>query len=317
MKELSIKTQKNINIKNEKGSITLYTIISILFFLIIVSGLYINSSYKVQKQNKEIQKIQKSYEKTDINTVYEEALSNYDYPLLKDEVEVTYYANGGSGEPDMQTQEKNKPLTLSITVPTREGYHFLGWSTDKSSTSAQYQPGETLNLDSSIILYAVWEKHDFSNNTGICTICTYDARIAGTTTLNINWNFSSMVAQDTGFDLAIGSGTFVPGFEEGLIGAKVGETVTIDVTFPETYSQNPDLAGQLTQFVVTINSIKVPVTIDMLNDEQVAEYFGDTYEITTVQGLSDYATGYVEEQAVTSCIIEYMLTNSTVDVPEN
>lgn len=122
---------------------------------------------------------------------------------------------------------------------------------------------------------------------------------------------------DTGFDLSIGSGTFVPGFEEGLIGAKVGETVTIDVTFPETYSQNPDLAGQLTQFVVTINSIKVPVTIDMLNDEQVAEYFGDTYEITTVQGLSDYATGYVEEQAVTSCIIEYMLTNSTVDVPED
>ena len=122
---------------------------------------------------------------------------------------------------------------------------------------------------------------------------------------------------DTGFDLSIGSGTFVPGFEEGLIGAKVGETVTIDVTFPETYSNNPDLAGQLTQFVVTINSIKVPVTIDMLNDEQVAEYFADTYEITTVQELSDYATGYVEEQAVTSCIIEYMLTNSTVDVPED
>ena len=122
---------------------------------------------------------------------------------------------------------------------------------------------------------------------------------------------------DTGYDLAIGSGTFVPGFEEGLIGAKVGETVTIDVTFPETYSNNPDLAGQLTQFVVTINSIKVPVTIDMLNDEQVAEYFADTYEISTVQELSDYATGYVEEQAVTSCIIEYMLTNSTVEVPED
>ncbi len=122
---------------------------------------------------------------------------------------------------------------------------------------------------------------------------------------------------DTGYDLAIGSGAFVPGFEEGLIGAKVGETVTIDVTFPETYTNNPDLAGQLTQFVVTINSIKVPVTIDMLNDEQVAEYFGDTYEITTVQELSDYAVGYVEEQAVTSSIIEYMLTNSTVEVPED
>ncbi len=122
---------------------------------------------------------------------------------------------------------------------------------------------------------------------------------------------------DTGHDLEIGSGSFVPGFEEGLIGVKVGETVTIDVTFPDPYANNPDLAGQLTQFVVTINSIKVPVTIDLLTDEQVDEKFSEGYDIHTVSELSDYAWNYVENQAVTSCIIEYMLTNSTVDIPED
>lgn len=119
-----------------------------------------------------------------------------------------------------------------------------------------------------------------------------------------------------GTDLGIGSGTFVPGFEEGLIGAKVGETVTIDVTFPENYG-NADLAGQLTQFVVTINSIKAPVTIDMLTDEEVAESFGDLYQITTVDGLKEYALGYVEEQTVTSSLIEQITGNSTVTIPED
>lgn len=119
-----------------------------------------------------------------------------------------------------------------------------------------------------------------------------------------------------GTDLGIGSGTFVPGFEEGLIGAKVGETVTIDVTFPENYG-NADLAGQLTQFVVTINSIKAPVTVDMLTDEEVADNFGELYQITTVDGLKEYALGYVEEQAVNGSIIEQVIANSTVTIPED
>lgn len=126
--------------------------------------------------------------------------------------------------------------------------------------------------------------------------------------------FEGGTAQGT--DLGIGSGTFIPGFEEGLIGAKVGETVTIDVTFPENYG-NADLAGQPTKFVVTINSIKTPTTLEMVTDEMVAANFAENYGLTTVDQLVDYATGYVEEQAVTSSIIEYMMNNSTVTVPED
>lgn len=54
--------------------------------------------------------------------------------------------------------------------------------------------------------------------------------------------------------LEIGSGTFIPGFEDGLIGKKLNETVDLDLTFPEEY-QNEDLAGQAVVFTVSINSI--------------------------------------------------------------
>ncbi len=56
-------------------------------------------------------------------------------------------------------------------------------------------------------------------------------------------------------DLTIGSGQFIPGFEEGLIDVKVGETIDLNLTFPEKYENNPDLAGKDVVFTVTVNEI--------------------------------------------------------------
>ncbi len=58
-----------------------------------------------------------------------------------------------------------------------------------------------------------------------------------------------------GYDLEIGSGSFIPGFEEGLVGVKPGESVNLDLTFPENYG-SADLAGQDVVFKVTVNYIK-------------------------------------------------------------
>jgi trigger factor len=58
-----------------------------------------------------------------------------------------------------------------------------------------------------------------------------------------------------GYDLEIGSGTFISGFEDGLIGVAVGDTVDLNLTFPENYS-NEELAGQDVVFTVTVNEIK-------------------------------------------------------------
>ncbi len=62
---------------------------------------------------------------------------------------------------------------------------------------------------------------------------------------------------DSGYDLVIGSGTFIPGFEDGLIGAEVGSTVDVNLTFPEDYGAE-ELAGVDVVFTVTINSISAP-----------------------------------------------------------
>ncbi len=78
-----------------------------------------------------------------------------------------------------------------------------------------------------------------------------------------------------GYVLEIGSHSFISGFEEGLVGAKVGETLDLNLTFPEEY-HSAELAGQDVVFTVTVNEIVEPaaVDIDSLTDDYVSENFG-------------------------------------------
>lgn len=59
----------------------------------------------------------------------------------------------------------------------------------------------------------------------------------------------------SGVDLEIGSGTYIDGFESGLVGVKIGDTVDLDLTFPEDYGAE-DLAGQDVVFTVTVNYVQ-------------------------------------------------------------
>ena len=72
------------------------------------------------------------------------------------------------------------------------------------------------------------------------------------------------------YDLVIGSHSFIDGFEDGLIGAKVGETRTLDLTFPDPYPNDPNLSGAPVQFEVTVHTIKSTV-YPALTDELAAE----------------------------------------------
>ena len=70
------------------------------------------------------------------------------------------------------------------------------------------------------------------------------------------------------FDLEIGSNQFIPGFETGLIGAKIGSTVDLNLTFPKEYN-SPDLAGKAVVFTVTVNFVKTKEEL------KPSEYFKD------------------------------------------
>ena len=71
-------------------------------------------------------------------------------------------ANGGTGAPNSQIKEPNKDITLSTTKPSKTGYTFIGWSTNKNSSTAEYQPGAIYSNNESVTLYAVWKINSYS-----------------------------------------------------------------------------------------------------------------------------------------------------------
>lgn len=85
-----------------------------------------------------------------------------------------------------------------------------------------------------------------------------------------------------GYDLTIGSNSFIEGFEDGLIGKKVGDTVQVKTTFPDPYPNNPDYAGKKAVFTVTINSIRGDKVLPELTDDFV------TTNLTSYQSLDEY-----------------------------
>lgn len=99
----------------------------------------------------------------------------------------------------------------------------------------------------------------------------------------------------TGYQLVIGSNSFIDGFEDQLIGAKVGKETEVDVTFPDDYS-NSDVAGKDAVFTVTVNAI--------LNDEKTTPEYNDAFvkdytngEYTTTKDYDEYIWKSLKTQA--------------------
>jgi len=119
---------------------------------------------------------------------------------------------------------------------------------------------------------------------------------------------------DSGAELVIGSGSFIDGFEEGLIGVTPGETVDLNLTFPEVY-HNPDMAGKSVVFTVTVNYIFPG--LDEMRDGMVANIgFPD---VDTVEELRQYVNDYLQESAETTylyntqdAIMKYLMEESTI-----
>lgn len=101
-----------------------------------------------------------------------------------------------------------------------------------------------------------------------------------------------------GQDLVIGSNTFIPGFESGLIGAKKGEEVSLDITFPENYG-NTDLAGQAVVFKVTVNNVQeahMPA-LDEAFVQEVSDFKTvDEYKENKKQVILDQKEAQAQEQ---------------------
>ena len=121
-----------------------------------------------------------------------------------------------------------------------------------------------------------------------------------------------------GTQLVLGSGRMIPGFEDGLVGAKAGEERVVNVTFPEDY-QNLDLAGKAAEFTITVNSVSAP-QLPELNEEFFAQ-FG--IKESTLEGFRNEVRKNMERELrqaiktkVKNQVMDGLLAANPIEVPK-
>ena len=122
------------------------------------------------------------------------------------------------------------------------------------------------------------------------------------------------------FALVLGSGQFVPGFEDQLIGVKRDEEVTINVTFPENYGG--DLAGKDAEFKVAVKQIKVKADVEI--DEDLVKKLLPNEEDATVETLKGLVRTQIENEELSKLynetmkpeLLENLVSKTAFDLPE-
>ena len=119
------------------------------------------------------------------------------------------------------------------------------------------------------------------------------------------------------YSLTLGSGSFIPGFEDQIVGHNTGDTFDVTVTFPDGYDASTDsdgntveLSGKEAVFRVTVNSISEPVTPE-LTDEWVDSNFGTSDDLHTVDQLRSYFNDALYATNYENAIVDYLMSNST------
>ena len=119
------------------------------------------------------------------------------------------------------------------------------------------------------------------------------------------------------YELEIGSNTFIPGFEDQLIGAKTGDLVDVNVKFPEEYHAE-NLAGQDALFKVTVNEIKVRELPELDDDfaSEVSEFETMEEFRADVKKKLEEAAANKAQTETENAVVEKAIENAEFDVPE-
>ena len=128
----------------------------------------------------------------------------------------------------------------------------------------------------------------------------------------------------SGYSLKLGSGTFIDGFEDQIVGHNVGDTFDVKVTFPEGYSDSTDaegntlvLSGKEAVFSVTLNGISEEVQPE-LTDAWVDETLGASNDLHSVEALRAFYQQQLYQTNLQTAVMDYLLQNSTFgDIPKS
>ncbi len=117
------------------------------------------------------------------------------------------------------------------------------------------------------------------------------------------------------YDLELGSGSFVPGFEEQIVGMNIGDEKDIDITFPENYA--PELAGKAVVFKIKLNNLSVN-ELPELDDEFAKDNGFDTLDEYKADVKADLEKRKTEQREgeVRADLMHKAIDNMTVEVPE-
>ncbi len=228
----------------------------------------------------------------------------YDFAVVKQDVKAI-------GRPNLTDMQIGDDGSVTLTLTT-EVYPEV--------TLGQYKGLEVEKAEATVSDEQVTaELNRMAEN--VATTETVDRAAEMGDTANIDFEgFDNGVPFDggkgEGFDLKLGSGQFVPGFEEQVVGMSAGEEKDIDITFPENYKE--DLAGKPVVFHVKLN--KVSVTNVPAQDDEFAK---DVSEFETLDELkADIRAKALEkaEQQILSAFeqaaVEKAAENTTVDLPK-
>ena len=120
-----------------------------------------------------------------------------------------------------------------------------------------------------------------------------------------------------GFDLTLGSGQFIPGFEDQVVGMNIGETKDVNVTFPENY-QAEALKGKAAVFAVKLNALQAK-ELPELTDEFIKDATGsatvEEYKAKTMERLQKQADRRAND-ATENSILEAIAANTEAEIPQ-
>ena len=177
-------------------------------------------------------------------------------------------------------------------------------------TLGQYKGLTLYEVDSSVIAQELVELME-----GYVELVKVDRAAVEGDTVNINYvGKKDGVAfeggtddSEEGYNLELGSHSFIDGFEEGLVGAVAGEVRDLNLTFPEQY-HSEELAGQSVVFTVTVNSVQEKVTPELTD-----EFAKENLEFDTVAEYISALYAARNEEAFYNQINTALMENSTVE----
>jgi trigger factor len=189
-------------------------------------------------------------------------------------------------------------------------------------TLGEYKGVEVKKADTEVTEEEVMAAIDKERENNARAIVITDRPVkAGDETVIDFEGFVDGVAFDGGkgenYPLTIGSGTFIPGFEDGLIGANLNENVDVNVTFPEDY-QASELAGKAAVFKCVVKEIKEK-ELPELDDEFAAEVSEfdtlEEYKADVKKNLEEKKASDAKRAKI-DAVVETVINNATMDIPE-